>query len=258
MRLKNIALAGALVLAFSNAQATLFDRGGGLLYDDVLKVTWLQDANYAKTSGYDSDGKMNWSQSTAWASNLSYHDSVRNVTYDDWRLPFIVDTNSVGCNLSTSGTDCGWSVQTLSGNAVFSEMAFMYYVNLGLKPFLNPGGANRYDWGIFGNGTYNGTDNNSYGQNDVGQIKNLQAFAYWSGTERALDPANTTSIGAWNFGMADGFQDTNYKYQDYYAWAVRDGDVAAPIPEPETYAMMLAGLGLLGVVARRRKQKLPA
>lgn len=30
---------------------------------------------------------------------------------------------------------------------------------------------------------------------------------------------------------------------------------AAPIPEPETYAMLLAGLGLVGVVARRRKQK---
>lgn len=30
---------------------------------------------------------------------------------------------------------------------------------------------------------------------------------------------------------------------------------AAPIPEPETYALMLAGFGLLGVVARRRKQK---
>jgi hypothetical protein len=28
----------------------------------------------------------------------------------------------------------------------------------------------------------------------------------------------------------------------------------APVPEPETYAMMLAGLGLLGFVARRRKQ----
>lgn len=28
---------------------------------------------------------------------------------------------------------------------------------------------------------------------------------------------------------------------------------AAPVPEPETYAMMLAGLGLLGVVARTRK-----
>jgi hypothetical protein len=29
----------------------------------------------------------------------------------------------------------------------------------------------------------------------------------------------------------------------------------APIPEPETYAMMLAGLGLLGFVGRRRKQR---
>jgi probable HAF family extracellular repeat protein len=32
----------------------------------------------------------------------------------------------------------------------------------------------------------------------------------------------------------------------------------ATIPEPETYAMMLAGLGLLGLTARRRKQKLNA
>ena len=30
---------------------------------------------------------------------------------------------------------------------------------------------------------------------------------------------------------------------------------APPIPEPETYAMMLAGLGLLGFVARRRRQQ---
>ncbi len=29
--------------------------------------------------------------------------------------------------------------------------------------------------------------------------------------------------------------------------------LAAPVPEPETYAMLLAGLGLLGVVARRRR-----
>lgn len=26
----------------------------------------------------------------------------------------------------------------------------------------------------------------------------------------------------------------------------------APVPEPETYAMLLAGLGILGAVARRR------
>lgn len=32
----------------------------------------------------------------------------------------------------------------------------------------------------------------------------------------------------------------------------------APVPEPETYAMMLAGLGLLGLAARRRRQTLNA
>lgn len=30
--------------------------------------------------------------------------------------------------------------------------------------------------------------------------------------------------------------------------------IPAPVPEPETYAMLLAGLGLIGFTARRRKQ----
>ncbi|MES2840075.1 MAG: PEP-CTERM sorting domain-containing protein [Pseudomonadota bacterium] len=31
--------------------------------------------------------------------------------------------------------------------------------------------------------------------------------------------------------------------------------ITAPVPEPETYAMLLAGLGLMGAVARRRKNQ---
>jgi hypothetical protein len=30
--------------------------------------------------------------------------------------------------------------------------------------------------------------------------------------------------------------------------------VAAPIPEPETYAMMLAGLGVMGFIGKRRRK----
>jgi hypothetical protein len=31
--------------------------------------------------------------------------------------------------------------------------------------------------------------------------------------------------------------------------------VANPVPEPETYAMLMAGLGVVGWVARRRRQR---
>ena len=41
-----------------SADAILIDRGNGMIYDTDLDITWLQNANYAKTSGYDSDGRM--------------------------------------------------------------------------------------------------------------------------------------------------------------------------------------------------------
>ncbi len=61
MKYQKILLALALLVSTigtNTAQASLFDRGNGLLYDDALKVTWLQDANCAKTRGYDTDGLM--------------------------------------------------------------------------------------------------------------------------------------------------------------------------------------------------------
>ena len=70
----------ALWVPVPQAQAGLVDRGGGMLYDTVLNVTWLQDANYAKTSGYcdtpgnclQLDGRMTWAKANTWANNLDY------------------------------------------------------------------------------------------------------------------------------------------------------------------------------------------
>ena len=44
----------------------------------------------------------------------------------------------------------------------------------------------------------------------------------------------------------DGFEETQASGQ--FVWASN-----APVPEPETYALMLAGLGVLGFVARRKR-----
>ena len=71
-----------LLLSF-NATAALYDRGNGLIYDDVLDITWLQDANYAQTSGYDSDGRMNWEDGKLWVEGLVYNG------HTEWRLPSI-------------------------------------------------------------------------------------------------------------------------------------------------------------------------
>jgi hypothetical protein len=42
------------VLAFSGpAQAELIDLGNGMIYDTVQDLTWLQDAAYVMTTGYE-------------------------------------------------------------------------------------------------------------------------------------------------------------------------------------------------------------
>lgn len=70
-----------LLFSVTSAQAALIDRGGGLIYDDVLDITWTQ--NYS-LSGLDT-----WSNQVAWADGLVYGGA------SDWRIASM-DVNGDG------------------------------------------------------------------------------------------------------------------------------------------------------------------
>jgi hypothetical protein len=230
----------AVTYGLGEAQATLFDRGGGLLYDDVLNVTFLQDANYAKTSGYDEDGLMDWTTANTWAADLDYGG------YSNWRLASVTPV-SADWNYSYSSngiTDYGYNI-----TSPHSELSFMYYVNLGLKGYYSPEGIYRPDFGVFSNGT---GSRSAGDQVNVGLVNNLKANFYWTGTTYVPSPAN----GAWFFDANSGYQHIDLQQNQFHAWAVLDGDVVVAVPEPDIFASLLAGLAFLGVAAkRRRKQK---
>ena len=54
------------------SHAALYTRLGGLaVYDTDRNITWLANANYALTSGYDADGTMTWAAANTWAAGLN-------------------------------------------------------------------------------------------------------------------------------------------------------------------------------------------
>lgn len=163
-------LAGAaLLLLGGSAQAALLGRApltpGGTdyqaYYDTVLAITWVADANLAKTSGYDSaglrdednglidwkegigysrndsEGRISWPETNTWIRLLN---TANHLGVNDWRLPRVVDETACAANLVNDNLHCGLNVLTKSGDiytyevdqTVYSEMAHLYYVTLGM------------------------------------------------------------------------------------------------------------------------------
>ncbi len=185
-----ITLVNILIIIFGIATfagATLIDRGGGLIYDDDLDITWLQDANYAKTSGYDTDGSMTWEDANIWANALVYGE------FEDWRLPLTLQPDPVCTGQNSFPSSYGY-------NCTGSEMGHLYYTELGNSahgPLLN-----------------------------IGPFINVQgSFRYWSETELAPDPRFAWFF-EFRDGRLDA-SSKGVDYGNVYAWAVRDGDVTS-------------------------------
>ena len=219
--LKTLSLAAALITA-GTAHADLHDRGGGLLYDDVLDVTWLQDANYAKTSGQHSTGRMSYAEASKWLSTLVYHDSVRNVDHRGWRLPKVepVKGDVFNHQFRLDGTtDEGYNITSPR-----SEFSHMYYVNLGLDGWWTKDGLHPKTFGVMKSWTAVWT-----GQTDLGLVKNLQTDGYYCASPGKPYP----SPAVWVFTTAEGNQRDGLRRPDAgFVWPVHDGDIAGGTKKP--------------------------
>lgn len=159
-----------------------------------------------------------WDAASAWVNSLN----LGGVT--GWRLPTMA-APLPGAQCSNNGTHCGYNVATSS-----SEIASLFFDTLGNKSFVNTSGATQAGFGL----------------SNTGGLRGLQSGIHW------LSEYTPNPNLAWFFDTRNGYQYVANKNEQFYALAVHSGNVMAPVPEPETYALLLAGLAVVGTLTRRR------
>lgn len=199
--MKNFALAASLLISL-DASAALYDRGNGMIYDSSLNITWLQDANYAYSSGYPTPqaGAMTIYQAAEWASTLNY------TGITGWRLPSAKFTISNGYYL---GEDIGYKTP--------SELNNLYY---------ELGGGNGPVSGAFIDAATGKLDS----------FLNINKHTFWLAEPFPYAPTLSLSVSFFDGNQGYGLPDNLM-----YAWAVHDGDVAA-VPLPTSSLLFASGL----------------
>lgn len=146
--------------------------------------------------------------------------------------------NVLTIEIDAAGRTDGWATAEYIDTIAIKDVGTYSSVSL-----LGPGGA----W------TYSANELNANGCN--GGVTDNACFSH---TPVALgdDMIFNFTFTDWVLGgdtphLKVRFLDANLDKQD----SLLSEYITTPIPEPETYAMLLAGLGLLGWHARRRKKR---
>lgn len=244
--------AAVFACAVSAAQASLIDRGNGLIYDDILNITWLQDPRLAASntfgvSGVTLDdagnpGAMTWNTAFEWIAAMN---AANYLGFNAWRMPTLQPVNGVSFQYTTSydgSTDKGFNNLSTS-----NELSHLYYVglgNLGLCTTGNPLGYTGDDCNKSAPGTW--------GLLNLGPFDNLIAGRYWTDVHhtdpeelRAFDLDAT--FGQMATGATDGYK---------FVWAVLDGDAGsyAVVPIPAAGWLLASGLFALVGLGRTKRQ----
>lgn len=203
------------LLAAGAADAALLSRANGqAVYDTLLDITWLADANHARSSGYEEagpDGRMPWGQAQSWIDTLNAQGGgAGHLGVNDWRLPLTAQPDASCSNQEpgkSSGTGC-------SG----SEMGHLYLVD-----------------GIT--------------SSSPGPFSNVQ-MAYWSGTSYAPMPQNAWGFGFLTGEQDTGWKVLTLSAWAVRDGDIDDID--APVPVPGALWLFGTGVAVLGAKLRRR------
>jgi hypothetical protein len=210
-------LVGIVLSVSSFTNAGLISRLGGLAYyDDVADLTWLADANYAKTSGYSFDGLMNWVDANSWAAGLNLGGN------DNWRLADTLQFDA-SCVTQTSG-----SYGSYGNWCTGSEMGSLFYTALGnVTTYLD----------------------------NKGPFNNIKYHTYWTATQKGSSNTLAFNMGNGRTEF-DNMSLRSYAWavqSGDVAQKVPEPSTLAIVPEPSTLAIL--ALGLMGLTSRRFKKQ---
>lgn len=161
------------------------------------------------------------------AGNYTYDFSVTNNLGDTNNIYFfgvnVPNGNAVDANGYNSTVWLTWNNDIYGGsNTVYNQN---WVTNNVFDDSIHPGDANSSFQVI---------------SNDLNKLTSVNWFAFAYGGEY-FGPGNERPSTPWN-PLFEGS-----------AKVLSDSPIPSPVPEPEVYAMMLAGLGLVGFMSRRKK-----